>query len=255
MTYPWVRLRRFTERKSASLFFREPLAINSPLPVISFTFDDFPRTALYGGGTILRRFGGAGTYYTCLGLLGKSSPSGQLCVVDDLHVALREGHELGCHTYSHCHSWQTKPVAFEASVLQNSAALADLIPGAKFESLSFPLSEPRPMTKRRASQYFACCRAGGQRFNSRTADLNQLSAFFLEFARGDLEIVKNLIDQNREAHGWLIFATHDIVSNPSRYGCTPEFFEQVVQYAAASGARILPIAKALQVIRGKGLSM
>lgn len=255
MTYPWVRLRRFTERKSASLFFRKPLAIDPELPVISFTFDDFPRTALYGGGAILKRFGGAGTYYTCLGLLGKSSPFGQLCVAEDLHFALQEGHELGCHTYSHCHSWQTTPVVFEDSVMENSVALAALIPETKFESLSFPLSEPRPMTKRRAARHFACCRAGGQRFNSRTADLNQLSAFFLEFAKGNLEIVKNLIDRNRDARGWLIFATHDIAPNPSRYGCTPEFFEQVVQYASASGARILPVAKALNVLRGKGSSI
>jgi hypothetical protein len=49
--------------------------------------------------------------------------------------------------------------------------------------------------------------------------------------------------------GWLIFATHDVAAQPSRYGCTPEFLEQVVQYSVDSGARILPVAKAFDLIQ------
>ncbi|HTV54138.1 MAG TPA: hypothetical protein VMI06_04405, partial [Terriglobia bacterium] len=95
-----------------------------------------------------------------------------------------------------------------------------------------------------------CCRGGGQTFNSGIADLNQLSAYFLEKAGSNFELVKALIDKNREARGWLIFATHDISSAPSPFGCTPEFFEGVVRYAIDSGAQILPVAAALNVVRG-----
>lgn len=85
--------------------------------------------------------------------------------------------------------------------------------------------------------------------NTGVADLNQLSAYFLEKSRDSLPAVKNVIDRNVQVRGWLIFATHDIDADPSPYGCGPGFFEEVVRYAAASGSRILPVIKALEAIR------
>jgi hypothetical protein len=58
-----------------------------------------------------------------------------------------------------------------------------------------------------------------------------------------------LIDENRKARGWLIFATHDVCPAPTAWGCTPEFFEEIVQYAAKSEACILPVAEAWKAIR------
>jgi hypothetical protein len=87
--------------------------------------------------------------------------------------------------------------------------------------------------------------------NADTADLNQLCAYFLEKADGKFELVKALIERNAEARGWLIFATHDVAPDASPYGCTPEFFKNVVQYAVDSGAQVLPVVKALKVIQGR----
>jgi peptidoglycan/xylan/chitin deacetylase (PgdA/CDA1 family) len=249
-----TRISRFYKRKSASVLFRKRLAIQIEQPLISFTFDDFPRTALLAGGAILKQFELRATYYTALGLLGKDSPSGPIAVADDLRRAVEEGNELGCHTFAHCHSWDTGTDVFVDSVARNREAMSDLIPGAKFKSFSYPISEPRPSTKRAISREFLCCRAGGQTMNAGTADLNQLFAYFLEKADGNLQPVKDLIDKNKERRGWIIFATHDVAPQPSRFGCTPDFFEAVVQYALSSGARVLPVAQALAVIRTRGLA-
>jgi peptidoglycan/xylan/chitin deacetylase (PgdA/CDA1 family) len=246
----WTRVRNYYKRNSARLVYKRPLVIGTSQPLISFTFDDFPRTALLTGGKILRRYGVAGTYYVSLRLLGMDSPSGPICVSEDLTALLQQEHELGCHTFSHCHSWNTKRAEFESSIVKNRNALKQLIPGAEFQSLSYPISEPRPLTKRSTARHFSCCRAGGQTLNVGTTDLNQLSAFFLEQSAGRIQPIKDLIDRNRVTRGWLIFATHDVCPNPSSYGCTPEFFEQVVQYAVDSGARVLPVVKALETIRG-----
>lgn len=248
MSYPWEPIRRYVARNSARMLFRRPVTIRAEQPLISFTFDDFPRTALLNGGAILKRLGLAGTYYTALGILGEDSVSGQLFLLDDLKKALVEGHELGCHTFSHFDSWLTEPRTFEESIVRNQAVLNEIAPKAKFESFSYPISSPHPMTKRAASRHFLCCRGGGQKNNAGTADLNQLSAFFLEKANGDLQAVKDQIDLNKKERGWVIFATHDVCSNPSPYGCTPEFFEGVVRYAQESGARILPVVSALNAI-------
>ncbi|MGZ6012840.1 MAG: hypothetical protein ACXWK0_13450, partial [Caulobacteraceae bacterium] len=40
-------------------------------PVVSFTFDDFPRSALTEGGGVLRERGWAGTYYAAGGFCGR----------------------------------------------------------------------------------------------------------------------------------------------------------------------------------------
>ena len=246
---PWMRVFNYYKRNSARHIFKRIANVKPSRPLISFTFDDFPRTALWEGGRILRQYGLAGTYYVSFGLLGLDSPSGPICVPEDLAELLDQKHELACHTFAHCHSWNTKTADFEDSIVKNKAALQQLFPDAAFRSFSYPISEPRPLTKRATGRHFLCCRAGGQTFNAGNTDLNQLSAFFLEKTHGQLATVTDLIDRNRQACGWLILATHDIDPAPSPYGCTPKFFEQVVQYAVNSGAQILPVVEALQKIQ------
>ena len=248
---PWSRLHGFYQRKIASLLFRKSFAIDLTRPLISFTFDDFPRSALLAGGTILNRFGLSGTYYAALGLAGQQTPTGQIFFPEDLKTVLERGHELGCHTFSHCHSWQTDANTFRKSIIENQIALTKLIPGAEFKTFSYPICPPRPVTKAKIAGHFLCCRAGGQTFNVGTTDLNQLSAYFLEKSRDQFASVRDVIDRNREARGWLIFATHDVCGEPTPYGCTPEFFTDVVQYAVDSGARIVPVAGALDILRDR----
>jgi hypothetical protein len=96
---------------------------------------------------------------------------------------------------------------------------------------------------------FACARGGGQTFNAGNADLNYLSAHFLEKTRHDPDAVKDMIEHNRVACGWLIFATHDVCDAPTPYGCTPDFFEDIVQCSVRSGARIVPVAEALHSLQ------
>jgi glycosyltransferase involved in cell wall biosynthesis len=249
---PWSRLRGHFQRTSASLVFKRPFSIRTQTPLISFTFDDFPRSALLTGGAILHGAGLAGTYYAAFGLMGKTIESGEMFCSEDLPILLQQGHELGCHTYGHCDSWGTDPGLFENSIIENRAELSELCPGMEFESFAYPISLPRPLTKARIADYFLCCRGGGQIFNAGTVDLNQLSAYFLEKSRENFPAVKDLIDRNRRARGWLIFATHDISDQHSPVGCTPAFFERVVEYAAASGAKILPVVQALEVLGAPG---
>jgi peptidoglycan/xylan/chitin deacetylase (PgdA/CDA1 family) len=182
---------------------------------------------------------------------------------EDLKELARLGHELGCHTFGHCHSWNTPPDQYEKAILENQQVLNEVLPGTAFQTFSYPFSGPRLAVKRVAARHFLCCRGGGlragrvllrhqpggQTFNSGTTDLNLLCAFFLEQSRENPEAVKRLIDQNAQARGWLIFATHDVRDTPSRFGCTPAFFEQVVQWSLESGARLLPVVEALEVLK------
>ncbi len=231
-------------------FARRLVELNHGFPVISFTFDDFPRSALLVGGRILGRYGLAGTYYASLGLMERDAPVGRIFSASDLNRLLAHGHELGCHTFAHCNAWETRPRTFGESIAENRRVLNQIVPGAVFETLSYPISCPRPQTKRIAAEHFLCCRAGGQTFNIGPTDLNNLRAFFLEKSRDNPALVKDLIARNSRASGWLILATHDIAESPSPFGCAPQFFEDIVRCAIQSGARILPVAKAWGAICG-----
>lgn len=247
----WEKWRGRYRRNVHRLFFRRPIAIEAEVPFVSFTFDDFPRSALLTGGTILERFGVRGTFYASLGLMGQKMAPGPMFLPEDLKAVLEQGHELGCHTFCHCHSWETTPGVFEGSVIENQQTLDEYLPGVRFRTFSYPISEPRPRNKQRVGRYFACARGGGQRLNVGTVDRNYLFAFFLEQSRGNSTAVKDLIDQNRRARGWLVFVTHDICYDPSPFGCTPDFFEDVVQSAVNSGARILPLFQAFQALTAR----
>src|SRR6266705_4833477 len=158
MTALWAaRLHGRYQRSAARFLFRRPFVLSTQAPIISFTFDDFPRSALLTGGAILKRFGLRGTYYASFGLMGKKAPTGHIFLPEDIGVLLEQEHELGCHTFAHCHAWETKPIVFEQAVVENRLALERLFPGASFKTFAYPISPPRPQSKRTVAHYFACC--------------------------------------------------------------------------------------------------
>ena len=245
----WTKLPNPAQRRFAQWFGCRPCRIQTESPVISFTFDDFPRSALLNAGAILRERGFAGTYYASFGLMGKQAPTGEIFELADLDELTRQEHELACHTFDHYDSWETEPAEFEASIRRNQRAAADRLQGRELKSLSYPISWPRPETKRTVACHYECARGGGQTFNAGTMDLNYLKAFFIEQSRDNFEAIRQTIDSNARAKGWLIFATHDVCGSPTRFGCTPDLFERVVDYSAKSGAIVLPVHTAFQRIR------
>jgi peptidoglycan/xylan/chitin deacetylase (PgdA/CDA1 family) len=245
----WERVKGRWRRKMGEWFNRRSVEISPPYPLVSFTFDDFPRSALSVGGTVLESYGVKGTYYTSLALMAKTSPCGEICRLEDVEQVVEHGHELGCHTFNHCDAWETRPSDFEESILRNRDALARIVPGAHFRTLAYPISLPCPANKLRAARHFDCCRGGGQTFNSIQADLSNLRAFFLEQGRDKPDLIERMIDRNVKAGGWLIFATHDVSKNPTRFGCPIALFERIVRYVVASGATIQPVHRALAAIR------
>ena len=243
-----MRVRNRYRRTISRLLGRRLVKLEPQSPLISFTFDDFPHSAASIGAAILEQNGIRATYYVSLGLVDHDLPAGKAFSLDDLMRVADMGHELGCHTFDHRHSWETRPALFEASMAENRKALKEIIPSAEFETHSYPIASPRPGTKMRAAKYFACCRGGGETYNAGITDANDLKASFLEKSRGELEPIRELIEQNNRANGWLIFATHDVAENPSPFGCTPDFFSEVVRLARSSGATILPVAAAWRAI-------
>jgi hypothetical protein len=243
------RLRRF----AIEHFARREARLPGDVPYISFTFDDFPRTALNEGGPILMDGGVRGTYFVSFQLLDTETVSGRVASLDDLKSLINDGHELGCHTFNHVDGSIVSADEFERSIEANRSALARSGLPTQFETFAYPLNGPTVFTKRVAGARFSGCRGGGQTFNHDVVDLSLLKAYFLDSkSRGRMTEVEGLIRRNAAAKGWLIFATHDVCPSPSDWGCEPRVFEGIVKCALDSGARVLPMTHVCRELSNSG---
>lgn len=217
--------------------------------VVSFTFDDFPQSALRVGGAILDKYRCRSTYYAALGLAGTESELGVLCGPDDIRAAYRQGHEIACHTFRHLDCSHTDAATVLADIAENEAALSALLDGFAPESFAYPYGGLSLAIKRLVAPRFSSCRGIARGFNRGTVDLADLRATKL-YARDYHEAgLRDLIDRCRAADGWLIFYTHDIRETPSAYGCTPQQFAATVAYAAEN-AEILPVREVVARLGG-----
>jgi hypothetical protein len=221
---------------------RRTIQIKNDKPFISFTFDDFPRSAFLLGGAILNKYKIRGSYYASFGMMGGKTVLGDIFTEEDVKELTAEGHEIGSHTFDHLNPWETRADIFEESIIRNQKAVFSIIPKFAFKTLAYPYTGPHPKIKRVAGKYFSCCRGGGQISNIGRIDLNLLRSCFIDRRhREDLEYFRRLIQINIKDKGWLIFSTHDISARPSAFGCSPEIFESIVREAVGSSATILPI--------------
>ena len=238
----WPKFRNRYRSLQSSLRYKRPYQMNNTRPIISFTFDDVPKSSCVRGGQILKEYALSATYYLSMHLMDRVYSIGTAFSRNDLANIIAAGHEIGCHTYGHLDAWNTNPDVFEASIRENQSKLDEIYPGKAFKTFSYPINTPRPRIKQEAGEYYICCRGGGQTYNSNTIDLNLLKGYFIDKRnRDNRDSIVKIIIESRDNNGWLIFCTHDIGENPSPYGCTPQLLEDLVRYSDRSGARILPV--------------
>jgi peptidoglycan/xylan/chitin deacetylase (PgdA/CDA1 family) len=237
-------------REFGGFFCTRPAKIAWPGGVVSFTFDDFPRSAWVNGGAILEQFGKRGTYYAAMGLAGTDSNLGKIFAPDDLRDAHAQGHEIACHTYSHRDCCHAAPAEIVAEIERNAAALAATIDEERVDNFAYPFGGVSLTAKHALGDRFASCRGAGRGVNRGTVDLSDLLSPSIYSRDFDHEAPCRLIDDARAANGWVIFHTHDVTEAPSPFGCTPAQFQAVVAYAAEN-ATALPVR---DVLTGLGLA-
>ena len=237
-------------RKVLCSVYKRTLRLQNQEPIVSFTFDDFPRSAYLVGGKILEEFGARGTYYTAFGLVGTTNESGEQFLLDDLHSMHEKGHEVGSHTFSHISCRAVPTSVFEKDVEKGREAIRK-VTGSEEVNFAYPFGHVTLNAKRSLGpKVMSSARSIFAGLNGVKTDTNLLRANSLY---GDLEQskrVEDLIRQNVEQKGWLIFYTHDVQLRPSKFGCTPSLLESVVSSAVRSGYKISTIREAL---RGVGV--
>jgi peptidoglycan/xylan/chitin deacetylase (PgdA/CDA1 family) len=231
-----------------SAMHQRPVELDAVPPIVTFTFDDFPRSAYDAAGTTLRSFGGHGTYYAAAGWMDAGPPSADRYRTTDLADLLRDGHELGTHTYSHVSCRALSTAAYEAEIVRGQEALRELVGDGVSGNFAFPFGAVSPAVKKAAARQCRSCRGTIGGSNGPVADLNLLRANRLYSDSVAFPNIQMLIESAARPGRWLIFYTHDVRDHPSPYGCTPRYFEDTVRCAVDAGMRVLTIGEALAAI-------
>lgn len=230
--------------KSEKLF-----AIRTQKPLISFSFDDFPLSAAHTGAEIMQKFNIKGTYFVSLGRLGQDSKVGKICDIDTIKKLIEEKHEIGNHTYNHSNGYEVSLEDYEQSVINNVAKFRELFITEDFETFSYPFGIASNRIQSIVRRYSRCARTTNRGINFGNIDVHLLKAFSLYGHGEEFGLIKSAIQFTISKNGWLNLYTHDISANPSLFGCTPEYFEKVVEYSVNSGAIIVPLKEACDILQ------
>lgn len=235
-----VRLGRLLDEEILGRIPMAPARLAPGPGTVSLCFDDFPRSAWQVAGPLLAALGVKATYYVSGGLLGQCPDGLPLCTEEDVVAAFAAGHEIGCHTYAHCCATRTPIEAFAASLARNDAFLRARLPGWSAQSFAYPYGRTTLAARRAVSARFGFGRATLRGLNGRRVDRSMLRAVGLERCRGRVD-VEAMIDEAARTGAWLILYTHDVVEQPSPFGCSPGELERVLRRALAAGLAVRPV--------------
>lgn len=227
------------------------LHIGNERPVISFTFDDVPESALSNGAAILEKYGQRGTFYLAGSLTGLTEPHRQLITEGGIRELAGRGHEIGCHSFAHENTASLNGADLEKDIARNRSFLQRVLGRqvcgeATKLNFAYPYNAVSYFARRRLAQSYRTCRAGENRINRGAVSPQML--YGMEIGQPDAQHVlwlKRQIDNVKAQAGWLIFFTHDISDTPTPYGCTLSDFEELVKYAVDSGCAVLTVNEAM----------
>lgn len=245
-------MRRFIKvirRKWASISFTRKINIRLHEPIVSFTFDDAPISAFENGVNILSKFGFGGTFYISLSLMNGVEQETRF-TVQHLNNAIAQHNELGCHTYGHTDLYTLPFEKGRDDIIQNQKRIGEIVPGYTFKNFSYPFGSQTRTIKQFISSRFRSARGIEEGINLNDADRYNLKTVKVYEHRFTPEYLHRKIDEVIANKGWLIFYTHDVMENPTDWGCSPGFFEDVVQYCARHNIKVLTVNDALNQIEG-----
>jgi len=235
-------------KKRTQLTSRNLIYIKSSTPLVSFTFDDFPVSASNNGGRILNNFGIQGTFYLSMKFLNVDTPSGKSFEKEDIVKLIKDGHEIGCHTFDHLDAKINSAKEFQNSIEINQLELNNVL-GFKYKlkNFAYPFGRNDVYIKRVISKQFSSGRSTNWGINCGNIDLNFLKACNL-YGKNNKSI-DDIIHLNQKVKGWLVFYTHDVTESPTKFGCTPEFFYKIVLKCIQSGAKIVTVDSVLELLK------
>jgi peptidoglycan/xylan/chitin deacetylase (PgdA/CDA1 family) len=242
----WSALKARVSNRLARHFGAARFRLQNKAPMVSFTFDDTPKSAATVGGEILATYNARATFYIAGGLVDQWSGYWDGISADEIVALHRKGHEIACHTFSHPRTPDLNAAALAAELENNRRYLLALDPSIQIRNFAYPYGLGSVSHKGRLRKVFRSSRGIIPGVNSGTVDLQFLRATPLIDKYIDCDGIDRSFDEAIAKNGWLIFYSHDVAASPSPYGCSPSLLRHALEAASQRQIRILSVADALQ---------
>jgi peptidoglycan/xylan/chitin deacetylase (PgdA/CDA1 family) len=244
----WDRAKTAVSERLARNWSAHTLMNHAAEPLVTFSFDDFPRSAAKVGARILREYALKGTYFVSGGRVGRQLDDLDQFTEDDLLAVADAGHEIGCHTFGHIMLPTASPQEIEDDLLRNREFVNRVLGDYRMTSFAYPYGHVSISAKNLIGRHFPVARGNCFGINKRRVDFAQLRAVSLEQPHDFTRVLKAL-DEAKATNGWVLFFTHDVSETPSSYGCTPSELARVIEAVLARGIDILPMKAAAAKVR------
>jgi peptidoglycan/xylan/chitin deacetylase (PgdA/CDA1 family) len=246
MRTDWSALTARVNNRLAMHFCTSPFALRNKGPVVSFTFDDTPKSAAVVGVPILDAYNARATFYVAGGLVDKWSGHWAGISADEIVGLHRQGHEIACHTFSHTRTTDLDAAALAAEIEDNRRYLLALDPSIRIENFAYPYGLGSVLRKGQLKKTFNSSRGIVPGVNSGAVDLQFLRATPLIDRNIDRDGIDLAFDEAVAKNGWLIFYSHDVAAEPSPYGCSPSLLRHALEAASRRNVQVLSVADALR---------
>jgi peptidoglycan/xylan/chitin deacetylase (PgdA/CDA1 family) len=245
MNATWSETKAKVSHRLATHLRVDPFRMRNDTPMVTFTFDDLPKSAATTGARILEAYDARGTFYISGELVGTTSPQWAFVEAEDIVALHAQGHEIGCHTFSHKRACDLDAASLSLEVERNRGYFRSLDRSIEVENFAYPFGYGSIMRKRQLRTTFQSCRSILPGTNSGTVDLQFLRATPLIDSRIDRDAIERAFEHAQINNGWLIFYTHDVADAPSPYGCSPALLTYALEVASRRKIPVRNMAEAL----------
>lgn len=249
-----------SERKPANLidriemlalrkFMQKPFNIKLDAPIISFSFDDAPKSALNLGAQMLEAENIKATYYLCGNNDGKVFEGVEQFDNKDVKRLYENGHEIACHTFGHSRLRRRTIDEIENDFDENLKYFKKLLgDDFDFQSHAFPYGEFDNLSRAVCSGRFTTTRGVTRGVNYGKTDFANLLTVPLEQRRFSQEYLDGFINEAIQNNGWLIFYSHEVEDNPTPYGSTPQILEAAIKATKANNIKTMRVDEAALMV-------
>ena len=217
-------------------------------PMVSFSFDDTPASAVRVAGPMLTERGLKGTYFFCAGLAGTSAHMGDYAARGDMLAVDAAGHEVACHTYSHLDCGQANGAAVAADLDHNARTIREWGVAQPMETFAYPFGDVGFPAKAEVAKRFSLSRALHHGLIESGADLNQAPAIGIEGTHGEA-LAHEWIGRAKQRRAWLILFTHGVGETHTPFGASTTAFAGLMDRTISEGFDIVTVAEGARRMR------
>jgi peptidoglycan/xylan/chitin deacetylase (PgdA/CDA1 family) len=244
-------LRKGLSRRAAVALRTRTIRLRNTDPVVTFSFDDCPVSAVTEGARLLEQRGVRGSFYLCGGLADRTWENGPQFSVQHVRALVQQGHEIGCHTFNHVSCNTVSAAELLREIGANRDFFKAILGDYSLTTFAYPYGRVGLQSKLLMQRQFAACRGVDSGLNSGTADLGLLKSVALPSdstpgTAAARAAIGPWLQRARAQNSWLILCAHDVSTTPTPYGCTPDTLAATIDAVLEAGYEILPTRDALR---------